>query len=449
MSDTPSKPVHFDTVLEGLAQNPALPHEFVRRLFPHRKGMGTVAKRPDLNDGVIAEIIAIDNHWLTHSLALNRSLPPAFQMTLAEHPDPGIRAAVASRAGAATPREVYERLVDDTDIRVREYLAQNDHTPTDLLSRLAYDPDPKIRVTLAEWWTQAPEPVRRILLTDPDKTVRAAACATYFRGLPHPIPPADLVPALLADPVTRAGAVRHCTLDSATAHRLAADPDDDVRTELAEHPDLPPSLRDVLADDPSARVALGIFARENTPEPIRAAIHARIISDAPSFDWLSDADAMDDVAVERAIMHDFARMELRTLSLPWVTADPLLHVDSPYACFRISAAISGSLPTPVVARLLADEDSGVRTAMARMARDEIDQATAVHIDRTYRPVKRTRWRPADDLPLTADTLRRLATDPDPRMRQLAPRDPDLPIEHARRERPLAAATPNSVIVGRL
>ncbi|MFG2972084.1 HEAT repeat domain-containing protein [Streptomyces sp. NPDC048331] len=440
MPDTTPPPVHLDEVVEALASNPALPPALVRRLFGHRNGFGAVAKRPDLTDEMIAEIIAIDDHWLTHSLALNRHLPHTFRMALAEHPDPGIRTALAARADDAT-RELFERLLGDTDPKVRLSLAQSPHGPADLRARLATDPDPEIRATLAQWWTQAPEPVRRLLLTDSEDSVRAAACATYFRALPHPVPPADLLPMLLADPVTRAGAVRHCTLDADTAGRLALDPDDEVRKELAEHPDLPPPQRDLLAEDPAPRVMLHVFARQDTPESTRAAIHARILSSVPPTDWLDDVRDLDDAALERQIMGELAASELRRLSLPWVTADPLPYADSPYVCFRLSAAMSDRLPAPVVARLLDDEESSVRTAMALHVRDQVDDATAERIDRSHRPYKRSRWRPADDLPLPVDVLRRLATDPDPRMRRLAPRDPDLPVELARA---LAADTDGSV-----
>ncbi|MFJ8563737.1 hypothetical protein [Streptomyces sp. NPDC093514] len=431
MSDAIPPPVHLDGVVDGLAENPSLPSELVRRLLGHRKGFGEVAKRPDLSDDVIAEIIAMDEHWLTHSLALNRSLPQPFRMMLAEHPDPAIRRALAVAADGA-PRVLFERLLGDADPQVREHLAESDHVPADLRARLAADENPKVRATLAQWWTTAPEPVRRMQLTDPDDSVRAAACATYFRRIPHPVPPVDLVPELLADPVTRAGAVRHCTLDTAAARRLAEDPDDDVRAELAEHPDLPTELRDRLAEDPNQRVALRIFARQDTPEPTRAAIHARTLSDVPPLDWLEDHEALDDDALEREILGELARAELRTLRLPWVTTNPLPYVDSPYVCFRASAAMSEQLPPPLVARLLDDEESSVRTAMALHARDRIDPDTAERIDRTFRPDKVVRWRPADDFPLPVDVLRRLATDADPRMRQLAPRDPDLPVELARR-----------------
>ncbi|MFF2852406.1 hypothetical protein ACFVT5_39820 [Streptomyces sp. NPDC058001] len=427
MSDSTLSPVHLDKVVEALAENPALPPEFVRRLFAHRGDFGSVARRPDLTDDMIAEIVAADDCWLTHSLALNRALPHAFRMTLAEHPDPSIRAAVVIGADDA-PRELFERLLGDADSRVREYLARSDHVPTDLRARLAADPDPEIRATLAQWWARAPEAVRRVLLTDAEESVRAAACATYYRRLPHPVPPADLLPALLADPVTRAGAVRHCALDADTARRLADDPDEEVRKELADHPDLPPPLRDRLAEDPNPLVALRVFARQDTPEPTRAAIHAQIVSEAPAQGRFTDLHVLDDDEFEREFLYDMARREIRTLRLPWVTAAPLPYVDSPYVCFRASAAMSDGLPAPVVARLLDDEESSVRTTMALHARDRIDPATAERVDRGYRPAKRTRWRPADDFPLPANVLRRLATDPDPRMRLLAPRDLDLPVE---------------------
>ncbi|GAA5035293.1 hypothetical protein [Streptomyces siamensis] len=428
MSDVMPSPIHLDKVVEGLATNPALPAELVRRLFAHRKGFGSVAKRPDLTDEMIDEIMALDDHWLTHALALNRSLPHTFRMMLTEHPDPDIRAALVIASDGA-PRELFERLVGDADQHVREFLAERDHLPTDLRVRLAADPDPEIRATLAQCWTQAPEAVRRLLLTDPEDAVRAAACATYYRRLPHPVPPADLMPTLLADPITRAGAVRHCTLDADTARFLADDPDYKVRRELAAHPDLPPPLRDKLAQDPSPRVRLRVFARQDTPAPTRAAIHAQILSDAPSLDGPGRLPVLDDDAsAQQFIMSQMARVELRTMRLPWVTADPLPYVHSPYTCFRVSAAMSESLPDPVVARLLHDEKSSVRTTMALHARDRVDSATAERIDRTYRMEKKTLWRPADDFPLPVEALRRLATDPDPRMRQLAPRDLDLPME---------------------
>ncbi|GAA3062039.1 hypothetical protein GCM10020254_02380 [Streptomyces goshikiensis] len=75
MTDVIPPPVHLHAVVDALAANPALPPELVRRLFAYRRGRGSVAKRGDLTDDMTAEIIAIDDPWLTHSLALNRGLP--------------------------------------------------------------------------------------------------------------------------------------------------------------------------------------------------------------------------------------------------------------------------------------------------------------------------------------------------------------------------------------
>ncbi|WP_354637754.1 hypothetical protein [Kitasatospora camelliae] len=115
-----------------------------------------------------------------------------------------------------------------------------------------------------------------------------------------------------------------------------------------------------------------------------------------------------------------------------MTADPLPHVSSPYACFRASAAAGDGLPPEVVERLLAAEECAVRTAMVLRAPEQLDPATAERIDRDHGPPKQVRWRPADAFAFPPESLRRFAVDPDARMRLLAPRDPGLPAGLAER-----------------
>ncbi|MEU3616161.1 hypothetical protein ABZ725_28070 [Streptomyces sp. NPDC006872] len=422
-------PVHLDEVMDGLAMNSALPAPMVRRLFAWRRGGGKVAGRPDLTEDMLTEILAIDDHWLLHSLALNDRLPDRFRIRLAAHPDKAVRSALVIRAATA-PREMLEQLIDDPDPQVREYLAQGHHTPPDLRARLAADSDPAIRAALAKYWTQAPEAVHRILLTDPEAEVRAAACSTYFAHRPHPIPPSDLLPVLLADPVTRAGAVIHAVLDADTLQQLAGDPDSEVRAELARHPDLPPSIREVLAVDPALSVRVKVFARPDTPEHVRAQIHTAVHELSRSMaDPSPDAD---DEAVLQWYRDVAARTELRILRLPWVTADPLPHIDSPYVSFRVSAAVSKALPADEVARLLDDEEEIVRLTMARTAPHLVDPATAENIERRYRRRDKFTfwWDQEEVLTFPSEVLRRFATDPEPRLRSFAPRDPNLPSELA-------------------
>ncbi|MGJ3227072.1 hypothetical protein ACQEUV_17165 [Micromonospora aurantiaca (nom. illeg.)] len=421
-------PVHLAAVLDGLAENPALPLELIRRLLAYRRGFGHVANRADLTADLIAEIMATDYHWLLHSLALNPHLPNPVRMRLAEHPDPAIRTALVVGSRDA-PREMFARLIDDPVKQVRQQLTESDHVPADLRARLARDPDPEVRASLAQWWPQAPEKVRRTLLTDPVDQVRAAACAMYYRRLPHPVPPADLIPGLLDGPVTRAGVVRHLHLTIETALRLSDDPDDEVRRQVAQHPQLSPDLRDRLGEDASVSVRVAIFARLDTPEPLRHRIYSEIQQATVPLTDLLGSD-LDEAAFLRQVEDSIAVTELRNLNLTWVTADPLPYVSSPYVCFRSSAARSRSLPAEAVTRLLNDDESIVRTTMVRHASHLLDPATAERIDRDYRPDKKTKWRPADDFTFPPQTLRRFATDPDPRMRCLALRDPDLPPELA-------------------
>ncbi|MER5866201.1 hypothetical protein [Kitasatospora sp. NPDC002040] len=428
-ADAPT-PVHLDKVMGGLAVNSALPASMVRRLFGWRRGDGKVARRPDLSEAMVAEILALDDHWLLHSLALNDRLPDRFRIRLASHRESGVRSALVVHADTA-PREMLEQLVGDPESKVRERLAQNPHTPPDLRARLVVDSDPGVRAALAKYWPQAPEEVRRVLLTDPEAEVRAAACSTYFAYAPHPVPPSDLLPALLSDPVTRAGAVIHAVLDADTLQRLTHDPDGDVRGELARHPGLPPSVREVLAVDPELSVRVKVFARPDTPEHIRAQIHASVHELSHS---LADPDPdADDETLLRWSRNAFAPTELRILRLPWVTADPLPHIDSPYVSFRVSAAASKRLPADAVARLLDDEEEIVRLTMAHTAPHLVDPGTAESIERRYHP-RRDKftfwWDMAEVLTFPPAVLRRFATDPEPRLRSLAPRDPDLPPDLA-------------------
>ncbi|WP_328399261.1 hypothetical protein OHS70_20600 [Streptomyces sp. NBC_00390] len=413
----------IDKALTGLARNPALPEHLLRRLLDHQEACGEAARRrTDLTEELTDGILAFGDDWRALSLACNPELPPAVRRTLAGHADDMVRSALASRAPGLSG-DVFAALAEDPSAKVRTDVARNGDTPPAIRARLADDPDPAVRIELAQWWVEAPEDVRRTLLTDEDPKVRAAACSTYFRRTPHPVPPADLHAALLADPVTRAGAVRHVVLDEALAKELAEDPDDDVRAAFAAHPDLPAGLRDALAQDASPLVRAEIFVREDTPEEHRASIHQELT------DGADRGDAAFAVT-EEDLLCQLALTGLTFRDIPWIRADPLPHVDSPYACFRRSAAAGRDLPAEAVDRLLEDEDNSVRHTMAAHA-PALSPEAAERVERRHQRSK-VRGRPADHTTFPPETLRRFATDADPRIRALAPRDPDLPAALAAR-----------------
>lgn len=416
---------HPGMVLEGLARNPALPPALLRRLFAHPPARDeAVMWRADLTEELAGEIIALGDPMLTHALACNRSLPAEVKRTLAAAPDPAVRSALAAHE-EGIPRELFERFAGDPAPEVREEAARNDSAPDDLRARLAQDPHPKVRAALGQFWTDAPEAVRRSLLTDPDPTVRAAACATHFRGGPAPVPPADLHPALLADLVTRAGVVRHLALDAGTARRLAADENEDVRAAVAGHPELPADLRDALGRDPDALVRAEVFYRRDTPDALRAEIHANLQAGyRRSRDTPQDATEDDDFCL-------VAVLDMRHRHVAWPAEAPLDHADSPYPCFRRSVATADALPPGIVARLLDDEDHRVRATMAARIPD-LDPAVAERLERTHVHERKRPGRPADHITFPPAMLRRFAGDPEPGMRVLAPRDPGLPAELAAR-----------------
>ncbi|MEU3908881.1 hypothetical protein AB0F20_34625 [Streptomyces goshikiensis] len=263
--------MNLDAELSALAVQEDLPADVVWRLLQHPQARRSAAlMRKDLTAASIEEVIRLGS---ARSLAANTHVPARVRARLAEHPEPSVRAAVAASV-ADEPPGLWTRLADDQDPCVRSFLAMNEHLPPELLAALAEDPEPSVRSNVVQYWRQAPEPVRRALLTDSDPNVRRSAASAY-------LPPADLVPVLLADPDTRAIAVRHAD----PSPELARDPDSGVRGAVAAHPNLPAELRAVLAADPDVFVRNTIAARPDTPSPLRERLVATLATDAPLTEW--------------------------------------------------------------------------------------------------------------------------------------------------------------------
>ncbi|MEU1471664.1 hypothetical protein ABZ434_26015 [Streptomyces sp. NPDC005761] len=262
----------LDDELSALAAQEDLPVDLVWRLLRHPVARRSVAlRRRDLTEQLIEEIIELGS---ARSLAANTSVPADIRARLAEHPEPSVRCGVAASV-ADEPPGLLARLADDPDSSVRSFLAMNDRLPPELLARLAADPEPLVRSSIIRHWRDAPDWVRRALLTDADPNIRRDSVSAYF-------PPADLLPGLLADPVTRAGAVSYV----APSLELATDSDSAVREATAAHPDLPTGLRDLLAEDPDTFVRNAISARPDTPLAVRERIVAGAETDSPFAEWM-------------------------------------------------------------------------------------------------------------------------------------------------------------------
>ncbi|MFH7594053.1 hypothetical protein WDV06_02965 [Streptomyces racemochromogenes] len=376
--------LHLPYALYGLARNPA------------------VRADPQLCD-------ALRPGGPARRLAAAQALPEEIAARLAADPDPEVRAERAGREGAAGGR--HGLFAADPEAEVRIALAQNPGLSPELAARLGADTDPAVREAVARREEAPAEDLHRALLADPEAKVRVAACRHR--------PPAGLHGALLADPATRHHVVPFLDLDPETAERLAADPDDRVREQLAGHPCLSAELRAVLARDADPGVRGKVFERADATPQERAAIFASLTAGALRY----EEDPRD--SSDEDFLCDAMLAYLDLMPYPWVEPDPLPYADSPYAGLRCAAARSTALPAEARARLLADDNPRVRfLALAGLA--EPDPALVEELDRRQGGRVKHGGRPADLATFPPETLRRFAADPDAWMRLLALRDPDLP-----------------------
>ncbi|MEU9092353.1 hypothetical protein [Streptomyces sp. NPDC048428] len=166
----------LDAELSALAAQEDLPVDLVWRLLRHPVARRSVAlRRRDLTEQLIEEIIELGS---ARSLAANTSVPADIRARLAEHPEPSVRCGVAASV-ADEPPGLPARLADDPDSSVRSFLAMNDHLPPELPARLASDPEPSVRSSIIQYWRDAPDWVRRALLTDADPNIRRASVSAY------------------------------------------------------------------------------------------------------------------------------------------------------------------------------------------------------------------------------------------------------------------------------
>ncbi|MFF5484321.1 hypothetical protein [Streptomyces virginiae] len=333
------------------------------------------------------------------------------------HPD-GVLAALVRNARLPVPllrRLVHHGAARDEAARWRSDLTQQLAEEIDALGHgrathaLACNPD-------------LPVGMKRRLVRDDDASVRSA-----LAGRDAPLP-RDLVEAFVTDRSARVrqAAAANRRSPSHLRARLATDPDPDVRGALAEHPDLPVDLVALLGLDEDPMVRVKVFLRRDTAESLREVIHAGL----PAGSEKTRMDPFD--ADEEDVFCAIAMLGLRIRIVVWVWEDPLPYVDSPYPAFRRSAAAAGdALPRTAIARLFEDPDSEVRKTMAA-AVSVLDPDTAERLERAHEENRKWPGSPADNAVFPPETMRRFATDPDPRMRALALRDPELPAEFVER-----------------
>lgn len=430
-------------ILCGVARNPSVPADVVWRLIrlpAAAREVGSVATSPK-SSLVPSWTSAMSRRRSTSDT--NDRIPVSVRWLLAAHAEPEVRASAARHAlpelvppGHEVPAALLEHLADDPDPQVRTCVAEHSTTPEEVRARLASDPDPTVRATIAQRWTQAPEPARRVLLTDADARVRAAALS--LRRLP---PPADLHAALLADEATCHLVVPHIRLSPELADDLAASPNEEIRQALAGHPDLPAPVRDRLSSDPDLLVRIRLVMNPNTPEGTRTQL-------------LAGLDPSQSRTDQFLIPYFLRNAYLDKTVLGWLREAPLAerltYLDSPHVFFREAVAASPDLPQHAIDRLLADPDPRIRQIVAKthdVPGDVLEELVREHGDimhilpllverPTFPPAAFVRFAASDharlrrlalygkDLPATF--VARLVADPEPHIRRAAAEHPNLP-----------------------
>ncbi|GHE43950.1 hypothetical protein [Streptomyces capitiformicae] len=263
---------------------------------------------------------------------------------------------LAALENRATPTEAVVGFVDHPSMLLRQALASRAGLPSEAYARLAEDPTPWVRGKLAEN-PAIHDALIRTLADDRAPDVR--------RDLAHnPRVPLDVLTRLAAH--TRIGPTLLPRIASASASEvteLAHSPEPAMRMFLAQRRDLPAGIRDLLADDPDAKVVRSIAAHPGLSEARLRAMVERYGAQV-----LAGVAANPDAApalLEQVTRHTPpVRKTFREVARhPRATPPALL------ACLtddraRPLAAAHPALPPTTVAELLTDPDWVVVEAAA-------------------------------------------------------------------------------------
>ncbi|MFE7466762.1 hypothetical protein ACFU6R_22030 [Streptomyces sp. NPDC057499] len=262
----------------------------------------------------------------------------------------------AALRNPATPVEAVVGFVDHPSMLLRRALAARQDLPRPACARLALDPAPGVRADLADN-PATDEALIRALAGDRDPEVR--------RRLAHHLRvPLDVLTHLARSPRIGAALLPRIAASSpAEVRELAESPDPAARMLVAQRRDLPPGIRDRLADDPDAKVVKAL-----APHPGLTGAQLRAMVDRHGVRVLARVATNPDAPP--ALLEDLVRHEPTVQKVfrevarhRGATASALLVCLTDERA-RPVAAGHPALPPPVVAELLADADWQVVEAAA-------------------------------------------------------------------------------------
>ncbi|GLW71560.1 hypothetical protein Kpho02_38590 [Kitasatospora phosalacinea] len=411
--------------LQGLSASRSV--EVLARLATENRYLAYDRQPPEVVDAAVAcPDWRIRRYWVENQRGM--SLAQWERLIRDEPPLDWQRTFMAYHTRQHAPRPTaqwFARRAADPDPRVRLRTLWFRGLPAEVAVALAADPDPQVRreVCLHAWY-EAGEASRAALLADPDPRVREAA-----REEEGGEPRLSLAEFAALDAEDRLDELHEQGAAEELLRHLAVHPDPKLRR-YAAGARLDPELLAALAADPDEDVRAEIAVREDVPDAVRDRAAAGLPPDRKFWHLKWVEDLHDDPAAMRRLA--------ASASVP----------------VRRSVAEARTLPPDVLARLAHDPVSGVRDAITahneaappelllEAARTWNYPGSVLH--HPHFPFDRLRAAWADDpeptvrrLALyapdcTPELVERLAEDPDERVHQRAAADPRLPAAALRR-----------------
>ncbi|PWK86539.1 hypothetical protein C8D88_105588 [Lentzea atacamensis] len=343
----------MNTVLDGLAENPALPAALLDRLIAAADPVlgADLAGRPDLSDAQVRALLARDDPAIVSVLLAKgrvrtADVPltnPAVALAVTEAPD---APPAAARALAQHP---------DFKARLPEWART---LPPDVIDLLAHDPDEHVVAELVTFHA-LPASSAQELSRHPSTEVRRALAAS-----PHT--PADVL-------VRLGSFARELAGNPATPPSAAADlvRDHRARYQLATRPDLPPHVYEQLAADVEPGVLAALATNPAVPASVlrqltgtRALQRVLVRNPAIPLDLLAELAATARIGPEPVPrVASASEAELRTLAAT--------------VKGRMLVARRADLPLDMVEQLVSDPDPAVAAAIVTNPLVPVDQLWAL------------------------------------------------------------------------
>ncbi|WP_024761071.1 hypothetical protein [Streptomyces exfoliatus] len=418
------------------------------RLRPTKPLWGTWVEWLGLNDGA-SDRVRIRLLDLGVDSFLHRTLPAAVLDAALAHPDPRVRGSLAEYQRSLPPEQWtglvlreesparralmartaatrgrltetgHERIATDPAPAVRAEAARTPGLPAHLLTALADDPVPAVRAAACGGaWPHLSPSARQALLADPAEDVRNAARLRHH--VDHPMDPAAYE-ALTPD----REAVASCRFTIEAAALLAAHEDPYTRRALATNPHAGPEALALLAADEDENVRQTLAGHPHLPADVLAALTA----DASEYVRCTASVHPELSEEQRAECLEHLDLDGMRHDVPWVRD---LHGD-PEAMRRIAAschpllrstvARARHLPPDVVERLAHDEDRVVRLFLAESC-DDAPADMLLEVWQWWNGSFSAPGRPRTHPAFPRNGLLPYATEPHPRLRQLALDDPE-------------------------